>query len=303
MPPILAAAAQHSRYFLGRAIIPASPRLPAILLAACLTVPCTSVRAQEWIETSPISLTALSGGQGQVAAAYWDDGFYLLDDLNLEVLSIDANGQLRQRYGGWGTGVLSLDLPRDLAVAENSIFVLDQDRHQIVRLDSRLNPVATTPLPDDLLPDAFIRDVRQRFWVTFENHAGLHLYYDDGLLVDVVADEASGTAAVLHPSLLAESPTSVAVWDPIDAAICLFHLSGQLDRRLPLLPERPILAMVWANGFLMLTTGKELLQLNPTNGQVKSLPGTTGIIDLAYRPPGLYGLDQAGMLRAFQQVP
>jgi len=188
-------------------------------------------------------------------------------------------------------------------VAENSIFVLDQGRHQIVRLDSRLNPVVTTPLPDDPLPDALIRDVRQRFWIAFENRAGLHLYDDNGLLVDVVADEASGTAAVLHPTLLAESPTAVAVWDPIDAVICLFHLSGRLDRCLPLQTEQPILAMVWANGFLMLTTGEELLQVNPANGRVKSLPGITGIIDLAYRPPGLYGLDQAGIIRAFQQVP
>ena len=299
----MAAAAQHSRHFVGRAVIPSAHRLSAILLAAWLTVPCTSARAQEWIEATAITLTALSGGLVQVAAAHWDNGFYLLDGLSLEVLSIDAHGRLRQRYGGWGTGVLSLDLPRDLAVAENSIFVLDQGRHQIVRLDSRLNPVTTTPLPDDLLPDAFIRDVRQRFWIAFENRAGLHLYDDNGLLVDVVADEASGAAAVLHPTLLAQSPTAVAVWDPIDAVICLFHLSGRLDRCLPLQSERPILAMVWVNGLLMLTTGEELLQVNPADGRVTSLPGITGIIDLAYRSSALYGLDQAGILRAFQQVP
>ncbi len=303
MPPLLAAAAQHGLHFVGRAVISSAPRLSAILLAVWLTAPCTSARAQEWIETPPRTLTALSNGLVQVAAAHWDNGFYLLDGLSLEVLSIAAQGRLRQRYGGWGTGVLSLDLPRDLAVAENSVFVLDQGRHQIVRLDSRLNPVTTTPLPDDPLPDAFIRDVRQRFWVAFENRAGLHLYDDNGLLVDVVADEASGAAAVLHPALLAESPTAVAVWDPIDAVICLFHFSGRLDRRLPLPSERPILAMVWVNGSLVLTTGEELLQVNPADGRVTALPGMTGIIDLAYRSPTLYGLDLTGTLRAFQQAP
>ncbi len=274
-----------------------------ILLAAWLTAPCTSARAQKWIEAAPITAATPSNGLVQVAAAHWDDGFYLLDGLSLEVLSVDAHGRLRQRYGGWGTGVLSLDLPRDLAVAENSVFVLDQGRHQIIRLDTRLNPVATTPLPDDRLPDAFIRDARQRFWVAFENRAGLHLYDDNGLLVDIVADEASGTAAVLHPTLLAQSPTAVAVWDPIDAVICLFHLSGQLDRCLPLQWKRPILAMVWANGFLMLATGEEILQVNPADGRAAVLPGMTGIIDLAYRSPVLYGLDQAGLLRVFQQFP
>jgi len=299
----LAAAAQQSRHFVGRPAIPSPTRLPAILLATWLTVPGSWAAAQEWIEFAPIPLALPSDGLVRVAAAPWDDGLYFLNGLSLEVLAADTSGRLRQRYGGWGTGALSLDLPRDLAVAENSVFVLDQGGHQIVRLDPRLNPVATTPLPGDRLPEALIRDVRQRFWVAFENRAGIFLYDDSGILVDVVADEASGAAAVLHPTLLAESPTAVAVLDPFDAVICLFYLSGQLDRRLPLRWERPVLAMVWVEGLLLLATGEELLQVNPANGQVTPLPGTTGIVDLAYRSPALYGLDQAGILRVFHRVP
>ncbi|MFB0515784.1 MAG: hypothetical protein ACETWG_04160 [Candidatus Neomarinimicrobiota bacterium] len=259
--------------------------------------------AQKWIEAPPIPLSLPADGLVQVAAAPWGDGLYFLDGLRLEVLAADAHGRLRQRYGGWGTGALALDLPRDLVVAENSVFVLDQGGQQILRLDARLNPVSTTPLPGDQLPLAFIRDAQQRFWVTFENQAGLYLYADDGTVLDVVADEASGAVAVLHPSLLAASDNRIAVWDPIDAIIYLFHLSGRLDRRLPLQWERPVLAIEWAGERLLLATTAGLLQVNPADATVTSLPVAGGVIDLAARFPNIYVLDQTGILHVLQPVP
>ncbi len=299
----MAAAAQQGRLVVERPPSPLRARRPAIFLGIWLTSLVAPAAAQEWVETTAITLPAPADGLVRVAAAPWSDGFYILDGLRLEVLAFDTHGRLLQRYGGWGTGALSLDLPRDLAVAENSVFVLDQGGHQILRLDSRLNPVAATPLPDDLSPDAFIRDERQRFWVTFENRAGVYLYQDDGTLVDVVADEASGAAAVHHPALLAGSPARVAVWDPADAVVYLFHLSGRLDRRLPLPGEWPILAMVWADEQLLLAAAEGLIMVNPSDTQVTPLPFAAGVVDLAYRSPVVYALDPAGLLHVLHQLP
>lgn len=299
----MVAAAQQGRLVVGRLSIPPAARLPAVLIGVWLALPVSPVDAQQWVETSSVTLPAPADGLVRVAAAPWNDNLYLLDGLRLEVLAVDADGRLLQRYGGWGTGALALDLPRDMAVAENSVFVLDQGGYQILRLDSRLNPVATTPLPEDRLPCSFIRDGRQRFWVIFENLAGLYLYSDDGTLVDVVADEASGTAAVLHPALIAGSYGRVAVWDPVEAVIYLFHLSGQLDRRLPLQREPSVLAMVWIGELLLLATPEGIIQVNPADGQITPLPLAHGCVDLAYRSPALFGLDQSGTIHVLHPVP
>ena len=144
------------------------------------------------------------------------------------MLATDHHDEWEHRYGGWGTGSLALDLPRELRVAENSVFVLDQGGPRILRLDARLNPVAVTLLPEGRMPLSFIRDTQQRFWVAFEHYPGLQLFNDDGILVDEIADESSGSEAVLHPVLMAASQSEIAVWDPIDRTICLFYHSGQL---------------------------------------------------------------------------
>ena len=236
----------------------------------------------------------------RVVPSSWGAGFYLLDELRLEVVSIDRNGALLHRFGGWGDGAGSLDFPVDLAEGENSVFVLDQGRHQILRLDARLNPIVATPLPDDRLATAFVRDAQQRFWVIFENFAGLQIYNDDGDLLDVVADESSGSVAVLHPEELAATPAGVAVWDPVEGAIFIFHLSGQLQRRLPLLGrELAIADLEWVAGNVLLAGENELLEGDIRDGAVRRLYPAAGIIDLAYRAPALYGLSRTGAIRVF----
>ena len=174
---------------------------------------------------------------------------------------------------------------------------------QILRLDAHLNLVATTTLPEDRLPQAFIRDAQQRFWIIFQDQAGLYLFDDDGHLLDGVAEHSSGEAAVLQPSLIAASPTRVAVWEAVGRTIYLFHLSGQLVKRIPVQWERPVQAMIWAGRVLVLTTGSELLQIDPWDGRTTVLPHSGGIIDLAFRSPALYGLDITGNLREFLSVP
>lgn len=298
----MAATAQASRYIVERVPITPAKCLPFAFFIVAV-IPLSGTAGQQWTEVASIPLEISSNGLTQVAVPLWDEGFYFLNNLSLEVLVCGANGQLRQRYGGWGAGALSLDLPRSLALAENSVFVLDQGQHRIIRLDTRLNPVSVTPLPSDNLPAAFIRDSRQRFWVAFENQAGLYIYDDRGRLVDVAADEASGSAVILHPDLLAASPTAIAVWDQVDALICLLRLSGQVYRRLLLPSARPIVALEWIDEQLIAATSDEILQIDPSDGATITLLQSVGIVDLTYRSPLLYVLDQAGSLRVFQQIP
>ncbi|MEE9163109.1 MAG: hypothetical protein V3U35_09105 [Candidatus Neomarinimicrobiota bacterium] len=259
--------------------------------------------AQQWVAKGSIPLPAPAEGLVSLVASTWSEGFFLLDGLSLEVLSVDGQGDLRRRFGGWGDGPLSLDFPRDLAVAENSVFVLDQGRHQVLRLDARLNPVSRTPLPEDYFPALFARDARQRFWVVFENRAGLHLFDDQGTLLDVVGDEASGSAAILHPTLIAASPNEVAVWDAMDRSISILHLSGRQRRRLPLEWEGAVRAMVWSDEHLILAADNALLQFDPADGTVRPLALSENAIDLAYRSSTLYGLVPSGAVHAFHSTP
>ncbi|MCH7496997.1 MAG: hypothetical protein IH971_04000 [Candidatus Marinimicrobia bacterium] len=251
------------------------------------------------MQRTTIRLPDTQGGAVRVVPSSWDDGFYLLDELRLEVVSIDRNGTLRHRFGGWGESAGSLDFPVDLAVGENSVFVLDQGRHQIVRLDARLNPVAATPLPEDRLATAFVRDAQLRFWVIFENFAGLQIYGDNGDLLDVVADEGSGSAAVFHPEQLAASRDAVAAWDPVEGAIFIFYLSGQLQRRLPIGKELAFADMVWVAGKILLAGAGGLWEVDTRDGVVSRVYPAAGIIDLAYRAPALYGLSRIGAIHVF----
>lgn len=268
----------------------------------CLSWPVDPLAAQTLYESSRLPLPSPADGLVAVKAAPWDDGFYYLDSHNLEVLAADVHGTVHYRYGGWGSGVDALDLPWALAAAENSVFVLDQGRYQIIRLDPRLNPVAVTPLPDDRLPIAFIRDIRQRFWVIFEHRAGLYLFDDNGTVLDVVADEASGAAAVYHPALLTETPTGVAVWDPVAKEVLGFHLSGSLHWRFPIEHGGPFLAMTSLDASIFLVAENEVLLLNREDRQLRRLPNSVGFIDLEVKEPLLYGLDPGGFLRVLHLI-
>ncbi len=267
-----------------------------------LAWPAAPSTAQTLHESRRLPLPSPTDGLVAVEAAPWDDGFYYLDSRSLEVLAADVTGAVHYRYGGWGSGVDALDLPWALAAAENSVFVLDQGRIQIIRLDSRLNPVAVTPLPDDRLPIDFIRDTRQRFWVIFEHRAGLYLFDDSGGQLDVVADEASGAATVQHPALLTETPTGVAVWDPVAKEVFGFHLSGDLDWRFPIEPGAPLLAMTSLDASLFLVAENEIILLNREDRQLHRLPHSAGFIDLAVKKPALYGLDPDGFLRVLHLI-
>ncbi|MCH7858622.1 MAG: hypothetical protein IID14_02865 [Candidatus Marinimicrobia bacterium] len=263
----------------------------------CLSWPVDLLIAQTLDESSRHPLPSPADGLVAVKAAPWDDSFYYLDSHNLEILAADIHGTVHYRYGGWGSGVDALDLPWALAVAENSIFVLDQGRNQIIRLDPRLNPVAVTPLPDDRLPIAFVRDIRQRFWVLFEHRAGLYLFDDNGTVLDVVADETSGAAAVYHPTLLTATPTGIAVWDSVAEEVLGFHLSGNFHWRFPIKHGGPFLAMASLDASLFLVTEKEILLLNWEDRQLRLLPHSAGFIDLEVEETELYGLDPGGFLR------
>jgi hypothetical protein len=270
------------------------------------------ILGQVWSESALFPLPEGYENLNHVTAASWEPGIYLLDDLRLEVVLLDATGAIQNRYGGWGTGPLLLDLPKDLVVGENSVFVLDMGGPRILRLDMRLNPVSETPLPAEFLPRTFIRDNRQRFWVSFEDLAGLYLYNDDGRLLDVVADETSGMAVLRCPLLLARSSQGIAVWDPVAATVSLFRFSGQLYRRLPIGLDTIVLDIEWLGNALILATPDGIWHLDLETGDLGLIFNKAGFVDLTSRerPSALrrefrlYGLNsQKGVLSVLEQVP
>jgi hypothetical protein len=238
-----------------------------------------------------------------VAAAPWSTNFYLLDELQLQIIAVSPRSEILYKYGGWGTGTLSLDLPVHLIAVENSVFVLDQGQRQILRLDAMLNPVAVTPLPDDRLPLSFCRDVQRRFWVIYENQAGIFVYDEAGGLIDIVADRTDGLAVLLHPSLITSSHQGIAVWDSIEGTLYIFRLSGQFVGKRLLADDQAPIAMVWVGGQLLLTTGNQLLALPSLEAMITPVAGTSNLVDLTTRPPQLIGLDPSGVLRVFRPLP
>jgi hypothetical protein len=238
-----------------------------------------------------------------VAAAPWSSNLYLLDELQLQIIAVSPLGEILYKYGGWGTGTLSLDYPVHLIAIENSVFVLDQGQWQILRLDAMLNPVAVTPLPDYGLPLSFCRDVQRRFWVIYENQTGIFIYDEAGGLIDVVADRTDGIAVILHPTLMASSPEGIAVWDAVEGALYIFRLSGQFVGKRPLIDDQAPIAMVWERGQLLLTTGDQLLVLPSLEAVITPVAGTSNLVDLTARSPQIIGLDPSGVLRVFRPRP
>jgi hypothetical protein len=256
-----------------------------------------------WSIHTSIQLPRQQAGIVRVAAAPWSSNFYLLDDLQLQIIAVSPLGEILYKYGGWCTGTLSLDYPVHLIALENSVFVLDQGQRQILRLDAMLNPVAATPLPDDHLPLSFCRDVQRRFWVIYENQAGIFVYEESGDLIDMVADRTDGLAVILHPSLIASSPEGIAVWDSIEGMLYIFRLSGQFVGKRPLADDQAPIAMVWERGQLLLTTGDQLLVLPSFEAVITPVAGTLNLVDLTTRSPQLIGLDPSGVLRVFRPLP
>ncbi|UCH11152.1 MAG: hypothetical protein JSU61_04490 [Fidelibacterota bacterium] len=196
-----------------------------------------------------------------------------------------------------------MDLPVHLIAVENSVFVLDQGRRQILRLDAMLNPVAVTPLPDNRLPLSFCRDVQRRFWVIYENQEGIFVYDETGGLSDIVADRTDGLSLILHPSLIASSPEEIAVWDSIEGTLYIFRLSGQFVGKRPLPDDQAPKAMVWEGRQLLLATGDQLLVLPSLQAVIIPVAATVNLIDLTARSPHVIGLDPSGILRVFRSLP
>jgi hypothetical protein len=239
-------------------------------------------------------------GAIRAAAAPWSSNYYLLDGLQLQIVAISPSGEILYKFGGWGTGTLALDLPVHLIAAANSVFVLDQGKRQILRLDAMLNPVAYTPLPDEQLPLSFCRDVQRRFWVIYENQEGIFIYDEAGNLLDRIADRTDGLALILNPTLIASSPEAVAVWDSIDDMLYLFRLSGQFMEKRSLPGNPSLKAMVWQDGQLVLSTGDQLLALYPFQTAIVPVASPVNLIDISVRSNRLIGLDPTGVLHVFR---
>ena len=201
-----------------------------------------------------IPLPAGSETVTKVAVPRWPNRFYYLDTARMEVLVADGKGQVLNRYGGWGSGPHALDLPIGLVAAENSVWVLDQAAGKIVRLDSRLNPVAELLLPDTGLPSDFVRDAWQRLWIASEQRPGLAIIDDMGRLVDRIGDGSGSAGLVQHPGLLAADGDAVLVWDPVARELVTIALSGTIARRTALaIPGRVLALAAHAGGVALLT--------------------------------------------------
>ena len=259
--------------------------------------------AQSLVETARIPLPFPVDGLTKVAATPWGDRFYLLDQQNLEVLAVDRSGTVTGRFGGWGSGPQSLDLPLDILFAENSLFILDEGQRKILRLDAGLNPVAATPLTIDRRPLAFTRDSQQRFWVLFENMAGALVISDDGSRLDLVGDEAGGTSMVLDPAHIARGRHRLAIWDRSAAEVVIFKSSGALMERWPFPSSSELRDLVLLDGTIVLLTEGGLQLLDPLTRQYRHLAnaGCPQAIDAT--PGGLVTLDCEGFIRVLQLAP
>lgn len=275
-------------------------RLAILLLPMGLIWAPFPVSAQGLVEIRILLLTDPPEGMADFAMPPWGEPCFVLDQLRMEVIAFRADGEVAGRYGGWGTGSMALDFPLSIEAAENSLFVLDQGRRQILRLDPQLNPVAITPLPAEHLPVAFVRDTQQRFWVSFENRAGVLLIDDRGTLLDVIGDERSGGTAVHHPALLAPTAAGTAVWDEVNGSLFLYQLSGRLLRQISLPDVKGVLDMAVLDVWLFLLTSDGCLAIDTESGRTRLLAGCDGVISIVSRSPYLYGLHQEGKLLQFQ---
>ncbi len=236
----------------------------------------------------------------RIAANPLVDTFYLLDDHNLEVIAVGGSGQITGRYGGWGGGAQAFDLPRELLFAENSLFVLDEGKNQIIRLDANLNPVAVTPLPEDRRPLAFARDGQQRFWVLFENVTGAYIFNDDGDRLDIVGDEAGGGSAVLDPYLLGYDNDKLAIWDRDRGELAMFRTSGSLAGRFPFPEQFEPDQMAVTDSAVFLLNETHIKRVNLESRRYSDLNNIGHPQAISKIPGGLVTMDSAGIIRVFK---
>ncbi|MCK4577991.1 MAG: hypothetical protein KAU50_04330 [Candidatus Marinimicrobia bacterium] len=209
-----------------------------------------------------VALPNIPAGVTALAATPGLEGYFAIDSHNLELLRIDGAGRVTNRFGGWGVDDQSLDLPVDLDLAENSIFVLDQGKRQIMRFDLRLNLVGTTPLDADLLPVSFARDAQQRFWVACRDRAGLFLYDDFGILLGFVGNEASGERLISAPGRISAGAGSIAVIDDAQATVHIIDLSGSHVATVPFEIKGIITGFVWTDELLAISSEHRIKFMN-----------------------------------------
>ena len=226
----------------------------------------------------------------------WPSTLYLLDMDRSELVLIDSDGALQARYGGWGSGAQGLDYPVALLAAENSIWILDQGTQRILRLDPRLNEVATLLLPEGSFPLAFARDRQQRFWVARDSEPGLQLIDDAGLLLQAVGDGKAGTAIIQRPTHMAPFSDGMLVWDALSLELLRINLSGHIESRQPLEIEGEVLDMAPSGGTVLLLTPNALWRLDgPALRRVADNDGWVALVRrgeqiLALGTDGLYAL-------------
>jgi hypothetical protein len=236
------------------------------------------------------------------AVAPWPDRYYYLDDGRMEVIAADGQGRLIARYGGWGAGAQSLDLPVGLAAGENSVWVLDQGLNAIVRLDPQLNLITVVPLPVRGFSHAFIRDAQQRFWIAREQAAGLIMVDDGGFKRGAAGTELSGASMIQQPTLLAADAGGVTVWDESTQELVDIDLSGQVYRRVTLDLASTVLAIGRQGSSVALLTPDSLMRWDGWRLEPVAA-NAAGWIDLVLQDGRLYLLSAGRGLDALPWSP
>jgi hypothetical protein len=221
----------------------------------------------------------------------------------MEVQSVDATGQVHYRYGGWGTGAEALDLAIALYASENSIFVLDQGRPSIVRLDLQLNQITETELPQEYEPLGFVRDSHRQFWIIMEGRPGLHLYDDRGSLLTVIGDQTSGDDGILAPLLIASRNGRMAVWDDHQQAVCVLSESGVVERWLQIDEVADPVDLVFAGDVAYILTNEGVMSVAVDTGDRRFLRVELPLIAIFQKDGQLFTVDSEGTIGAFTAQP
>jgi hypothetical protein len=133
--------------------------------------------------------------------------------------------------------------------------------------------------------------------------AGAVVLSDDGSRLDVVGDEAGGSAMVLDPTHIARGRQRLAIWERSAAEVVIFKTSGALMERLPFPAPSQLRDLVLFDGAIVLLTAGGLQRLDPVSRQYRDLgnAGCPQAIDVT--PGGLVTLDCEGFIRVLQLAP
>ncbi|MFC1481785.1 hypothetical protein ACFL6E_06025 [Candidatus Neomarinimicrobiota bacterium] len=217
----------------------------------------------------------------------------------MEVQSVDETGMVRYRYGGWGTGSDALDLAIALYSSENSIFVLDQGRSSIVRLDLQLNRVSNTQLPLDIEPIGFIRDSHRQYWIIVEGRPGLHVFDDHGALLTVIGDQTSGDDGILAPLLIASYGGRLAVWDHHRQSVCVLSEAGVVERWLQIDEAANPIDLAFAGDTVYILTNAGIIAVALETGERRFQKMDLPRIALFQMNGQLFTVDSEGTISAF----